>query len=235
MWLFIIQVVPVTTYMNALSMKMKSTSIPFPRIAGGLPVNRVTALIVVLTAVLTTAWFVGSLPQITTIVIFPHVALFLFGLLPSLASLIPWLLANGVRLPGRFVVKEGVNNGYPVWTPGRMIIPGIGELSDPSTRRAVQEAILKAQVAAAMVSFIVLAGFLPFYAGDGAWSWDTYAELNASFFGVAMFDFRLDWILNFWPTHLPFFRFQLPMVSSMCGRGKGEGEGRGLGSTHPYD
>ena len=232
MWLFIIQVVPVTTYMNALSMKMKSTSIPFPRIAGGLPVNRVTALIVVLTAVLTTAWFVGSLPQITTIVIFPHVALFLFGLLPSLASLIPWLLANGVRLPGRFVKDK---KGIPRWTLGRVIIPGVGELSDPSTRRAVQEAILKAQVAAAMVSFIVLAGFLPFYDGDSAWSWDTYAELNASFFEVAMFDFSWDWILNFWPTHLPFFRFQLPMVSSMCGRGKGEGKERGLGSTHPYD
>ena len=133
-------------------------------------------MIVVLTAVLTTVWFVGSLPQITTTVIFPHVALMLFGVLPSLASFVPWLLANGVRLPGRFVKKEGVNGGDPVWTPGRLIIPGVGQLSDPSTRRAVQEATLKAQIAAAMVSFIVLAGFLPFYAGDGAWSWDSYAN-----------------------------------------------------------
>ena len=232
MWIFIIQVVPVTKYMDVLSMKMKSTSIPFPRIAGGLPVNRVTASIVVLTAVLTTAWFVGSLPQITTTVIFPHVALFLFGFLPSLASFVPWLLANGVRLPGRFVKKEDPELGkYREWTPGRVIIPGVGQLRDPSTRRAVQEATLKAQIAAAMVSFIVLAGFLPFYAGDGAWSWDTYAELNASFFEVDMFDFRLDWIWNFWPTHLPFIRFQLPMVSSMRGRGKGEGKGRALEST----
>ena len=231
MWFFIIQVVPVTKYMNALSMKMKSTSIPFPRIAGGLPVNRVTASIVVLTAGLTTAWFVGSLPQITTTVIFPHVALFLFVLLPSLSSFVPWLLANGVRRPGRFVKDEDGDNE---WTPGRVIIPGVGQLSDPSTRRAVQEATLKAHIAAAMVSFIVLAGFLPFYTGDDAWSRDAYVKLNASFFEVAVFNFRrfMDWIRTFWPTHLTFM-LQLPMVSSMCGRGRGEGGGRGLGSTNP--